>query len=335
VPEPDYASLLSAIEGPYTILQTVGAGEKSGRIFLLLQQEDLYRICIATYEDTGWQLEAQSSLLPKRWDVAPQLHSGTYNKSDDILYMAHFYLDYYDGITPQTEGDIVSDVTYTFRRAPDASWQLVDFNTGYHVGDAIHYSGGAFLSQYWISYGGSFAAGAPREDRWVLVKLDRDLRSFSVDGIPLTPDDALRMVNPDNLAMVNNPGPEDKLHLRSGPSRDSRSLGKYYNGSFVTILEYTDNEWARVDILGVEGYMMHKYLALPAQYDDVKWGTTQWGLDSEEPQPLYQSPSDSADIVAYVSLRTDMYLYGVTETGWSHVLYENMGGYIQSDYLRQ
>ena len=198
VPEPDYASLLRAIEGPYTILQTEGVGEKSGRIFFLLQQENLYRVVIAAYGDTGWQLEVESGLLSKRGDVAPELQLVALSDTDDIVYIPVFYLIYYDDITPRSEENTVSHVTYTFGKMSDATWQLVDFATEYHVGNSINYGGGAFLYPYEIRYGGIFAAGAVNEDRKVFGRLDRDLRFFSVEGIPLTPDDALRMVNTEN-----------------------------------------------------------------------------------------------------------------------------------------
>ena len=37
-------------------------------------------------------------------------------------------------------------------------------------------------------------------------------------------------------AVVNNPNPQDRLHLREAPSADSASLGKYFNGVFAYVL---------------------------------------------------------------------------------------------------
>ena len=41
---------------------------------------------------------------------------------------------------------------------------------------------------------------------------------------------------PGSIAYVNNPNPTDRLNLRTKPSAQSVSLGKYYNGTWVTVL---------------------------------------------------------------------------------------------------
>ncbi len=72
-------------------------------------------------------------------------------------------------------------------------------------------------------------------------------------------------------AVVNNPNPADRLHLRQEPSASSASLGKYYNGTPVTVLEYREDGWQKVGIgyLGDSGsgesyqrvgYMMKQFL---------------------------------------------------------------------------
>ena len=38
-------------------------------------------------------------------------------------------------------------------------------------------------------------------------------------------------------AVVNNPNPADRLHLRVSPERGATSLGKFYNGTPVQVLE--------------------------------------------------------------------------------------------------
>ena len=53
----------------------------------------------------------------------------------------------------------------------------------------------------------------------------------------------------------------DRLHLRAEPSRESASLGKYYNGTPGFVLEHGE-EWTRVRIGGTEGYMMTQFLLL-------------------------------------------------------------------------
>ena len=74
--------------------------------------------------------------------------------------------------------------------------------------------------------------------------------------------------NPEAVwAMVSNPNPADRLHLRAKPSTTAVSYGKYYNGVPVLVLSGPENGWCRVRVgLGngvcdIEGYMKSAYLA--------------------------------------------------------------------------
>ena len=61
-------------------------------------------------------------------------------------------------------------------------------------------------------------------------------------------------------AVVNNPNPRDFLNLRAAPTRSSASIGRYYNGTIVEILQYGP-EWCYVRVNGIIGYMMTYYLS--------------------------------------------------------------------------
>lgn len=67
-------------------------------------------------------------------------------------------------------------------------------------------------------------------------------------------------------ALVNNPNPSDRLNLREMPRTSSTSIGSYYNGQEVEVLEY-GMVWCHVRINGKEGYMMTQFLAFG---DEVK-----------------------------------------------------------------
>ena len=59
---------------------------------------------------------------------------------------------------------------------------------------------------------------------------------------------------------VDNPNPRDRLHLRSQPSAQSTSLGKYYNGVQPTVLSEAKGGWVQVRIGSLTGYMNTEYL---------------------------------------------------------------------------
>ena len=71
------------------------------------------------------------------------------------------------------------------------------------------------------------------------------------------------------MAMVSNPDQTDRLNLRTEPSEDAISLGKYYNGVAVCVYS-VKNGWAKVDIQGREGYMKDAFLAYGA-YEDGEY----------------------------------------------------------------
>lgn len=60
-------------------------------------------------------------------------------------------------------------------------------------------------------------------------------------------------------ALVNNPGANEKLNLRQAASKSSKSIGKYGNGTYVTVLSQ-GNTWCKVIVDGKAGYMMTEYL---------------------------------------------------------------------------
>lgn len=52
----------------------------------------------------------------------------------------------------------------------------------------------------------------------------------------------------------------DRVHLRAEPSQSSASLGLFFTGTEVTLLDSGDEAWAQVEIGSQRGYMMKKYL---------------------------------------------------------------------------
>lgn len=70
---------------------------------------------------------------------------------------------------------------------------------------------------------------------------------------------AVKGMNGEGFALVDNPDPADRLHLREEASARSGSLGKYYNGTPVKIIGIK-GDWVNVSVGGKTGWMMKKYL---------------------------------------------------------------------------
>ena len=131
-------------------------------------------------------------------------------------------------------------------------------------------------------------------------------------------------------AVVHNPDAADRLNLRAAPNKKAESLGKYYNGVEVQILEELNNGWVRVRIgnRGVaEGYMMKAYL----QCDNTQTVAAA--------MPTYTSTSSAWELYQSrdVNGAYDMQGYGETVTllgftsKWWHVQIRGYTGFVPAD----
>lgn len=59
-------------------------------------------------------------------------------------------------------------------------------------------------------------------------------------------------MTPGTIAVVNNPDSNDRLNLRTNPSPDAPTLGKYYNGTYLEVLSNEKNGWVKVSIFELQ-----------------------------------------------------------------------------------
>lgn len=90
-------------------------------------------------------------------------------------------------------------------------------------------------------------------------------------ALPSTLEELNARLDRTKLAVVCNPDPNDRLHLRTKPSREANSLGKFWNGTPVRVLNERDG-WCQVEI-GTDGrltgWMLKKYLVTGLKMDQV------------------------------------------------------------------
>lgn len=98
-----------------------------------------------------------------------------------------------------------------------------------------------------------------------------DLFDIDFDIVPASFEEAKTWLHQDNIAVVNNPVSTDRLNLREEPRTSANSLGKFYNGTPVFVLE-RQGEWAHVQIgfSGISGWMMSKHLAFGADGNGIE-----------------------------------------------------------------
>ena len=119
-----------------------------------------------------------------------------------------------------------------------------------------------------------------------------DLFADDLTTLPCTSEELTAQLDRTGLAVVCNPDPNDRLHLRTKPSREADSLGKFWNGTPVRVLDERDG-WCRVEI-GTDGrligWMMKKYLVTGAKMDQVTPRFSQQTLRDDKAEtetPIY------------------------------------------------
>ncbi len=137
-------------------------------------------------------------------------------------------------------------------------------------------------------------------------------------------------------AMVDNPVPNDRLHLREQPSQNARSLGRYYNGAIVTLLDNFNgrNEWTHVDICGVQGYMMSKYLDFSPVISEDLSELHLYEINNPITGDLNLrfAPDTSSESLGIYPNGTLVAVIGVTGD-WAHVICDGQTGYMLHKHL--
>ena len=120
----------------------------------------------------------------------------------------------------------------------------------------------------WFGLGPRWIADEENRYCYGSFRIPLDVTQIDWSALPSTRAEAFALMDRSCWAAVNNPDPADRLHLREKADRSARSMGKYYNGTPVLVLE-EKGEWVKADIFGVTGWMMKKYLAFGEDMDSV------------------------------------------------------------------
>lgn len=162
-----------------------------------------------------------------------------------------------------------------------------------------------------------------------------DLSTMDWNTLPRTLNEALSIMDAGHWAVVNNPNPQDRLHLRTAPDKGATSLGKYYNGTPVRIVAITE-DWVQVDIFGVTGWMMMEYLAFgDAGHQVEAVFPARVAADTGKHHYVYADPSTTNTIACYEHPQQDLLVLGIAGDEWYHVWFpeDHVTGYVlQSDW---
>ena len=149
--------------------------------------------------------------------------------------------------------------------------------------------------------------------------------------LPCSLQEAVDSLNPEGWAVVNNPDPADRLHLRDAGKKGARSLGKYYNGTPVKVLKKGDT-WTQVEILGVKGWMMTQYLAFDSAALEVASAMPALHYQEGIVPYAYSAASESAKTKWAVERSEDVEIIGIVGDEWYHVWFTTTD---QGAYMKQ
>ena len=195
----------------------------------------------------------------RRVAVAYQAPGGTYTVEESNVLPDDSWLDLFHAGQDQIQFEFNQHTWEAGFYRTDSGWQLK-----WVFGDGVEYT------VYWgnIRCSGHISD----EDSRLVGTLDNyDLMTVDFTDIPRTIDTLKQAVSREGWAAVCNPNPKDRLYLRPKAGDKDSSLGKFYNGTPVRVLE-TKKDWCRVKIgaNGPEGWMMKKYLVFGEKMDSVE-----------------------------------------------------------------
>lgn len=136
----------------------------------------------------------------------------------------------------------------------------------------------------------------------------------------------------DMTAVVNNPDPRDRLHLRTRPDENAPSLGKYYNGVIVNI-GAVEGDWVAVSVGGLEGYMMRQFLSFDSAVEVATPTLRVHNDNSLGNLNLRAEQSTSSKSLGLYDSGTLVTLLGFTNE-WAHVSVDGQTGFMMLKFLR-
>lgn len=119
------------------------------------------------------------------------------------------------------------------------------------------------------------------------------------------------------------------LNVRTDPSTSGSIVTTLNRGIIVVILEKTTSAWYKIDYKGTVGYVSAQFLTNVLTAENFQMSGSVTGSDIN----MRSSHSTSSASLGTFSNSTVMTVIGINE-GWYKVKYQNLTGYIRSDYIK-
>ncbi len=134
----------------------------------------------------------------------------------------------------------------------------------------------------------------------------------------------------------------ERLNMRSAPEKNGALLGLYYTGTEVNVLNVENDEYAKVEIGGMTGYMAREYL-ITSDEVEKRYGTNSGFGDGRAAEvdlnglwmtsiALREQPDPASASLATLSTGDRVGLLGILDN-WAYVKKDAFLGYIPLDTL--
>ncbi len=159
-----------------------------------------------------------------------------------------------------------------------------------------------------------------------------DITQMDWTSLPHNLTEASARMDAGAYAMVVNPNPADRLHLRERADKGSRSRGKYYTGTPVGV-SAQDGDWTLVTFgdwrSWVHGYMMKRYLTFGQSGSALRLDLSAMPQLSarDEKLKVYREPQTGEYIWHMNAGWNTMKVIGIIGDEWYHVWFPVTGEY--------
>ncbi len=125
-----------------------------------------------------------------------------------------------------------------------------------------------------------------------------------------------------------------RVHLRWEPTTKSESQGLFFTGTEVTCKSDPDEEWVRVKIGRLDGYMMGKYLKRGSAADRVQPYTWTGYTTATNYARLRKGPSTEYQFICKVEPDDKIRIMGETDNHWYYAKVNGEIGFISGSVVR-
>lgn len=196
----------------------------------------------------------------------------------------------------------------------------------------------AGIYAYVARYGFSGFDGSPIKN--VVQPNDKDDETQEVihafygpTGAYVTAEWNLKLPEDVQFAAVNNPKQAERLHLREEASYSSKSLGRYYNGVRVEVLD-RGSEWTYVRIGELVGYMRTEFLDFKEPFPESGMPVMEiYNPGKLANMKLRLQPDMNAEYDGVYKNGTKITLMGFT-ADWAHVICDGKMGFMRTEFLK-